>query len=687
MNYKISILLAALVWVACTKKQEQGSQNQPDDFSNFEYMNESFADIQILRYNVPGFTALSAQQKELLYYLYQAALCGNDITWDQNYKYNLTVRKTLQAILMASSIDTTTKQYHAFMVYAKNVFFSKGIHHHYSSNKLIPEFSATYLGELIKKADQTLLPLKDKETVEQFIVRITPVICDPKVAPKKVNLDSKQDLVLSSAVNFYNGVTQKEVEDFYKKIIHSFDSTPVSFGLNSQLVKLNGKVQEKTWKIGGMYSSAIEKIVYWLEKAIPVAETEAQKKALQLLVEFYKTGDLEKFDEYSIAWVQDTASVVDVVNGFIEVYNDPLGYRGTFESMVSIRDEEITKRIKSIGNQAQWFEDNSSLFPEHKKKNVKGITAKVINVVVESGDAAPSTPIGVNLPNSNWIRQRHGSKSVTLGNIVHSNNEEKKSNGELEEFWFGEEIINRAKKYRALSEALQVDMHEVIGHASGQLNPGVADFSVTLKNYANTLEEARADLVALYYAIDQKLVDIGVMPSIEVGMAQYDYYITNALLKQMSRIPAHENQLEEAHMRNRQLIALWAYEKGKSDSVIVKKVIEGKTYFHVLDYTKLRTLFGQLLKEIQRIKSEGDYKAGRHLVETYGVKLDPQLHKEVLERYSKLNLAPYKGFIQPVLTPVMEDGKIKDVQISYPDHFLKQMLDYSSQYSFLPIEN
>lgn len=667
--------------------QQPVTETKQEPVDTFKYATEQFADLKILRYQVPGFEELTAKQKELLYYLYEAALSGRDILWDQNCKYNLTVRKTLETILETYNGDKNTDDYKKFLVYAKRVFFSNGIHHHYSTNKIQPEFNEAYFTELIKNSDASRLPLADKETVEAFSKRVSDIVCNPKVAPKRVNLDPKDDLLKTSAMNYYEGVSQKEAEAFYKAMVDPNDKTPVMFGLNSKLVKENGKLVEKVWKEDGMYGAAIKEIVRWLEKAATVAENDQQKKVIESLIKYYKTGDLKDFDAYSIEWVKDTESRIDFVNGFIEVYGDPLGNKGSYESVVSIKDLEATKRIKTISDNAQWFEDNSPLMPEHKKKNVKGITAKVITTVVEAGDAAPSTPIGVNLPNSNWIREQHGSKSVNLGNIVKAYNESSKGSGLREEFYYDSAMVARADKYGALAADLHTDMHEVIGHASGQLNPGIADPSITLKNYASTLEEARADLVALYYIYDQKLVDIGVMPSLEVGMAEYDNYINNGLMIQLTRIPANENQLEEAHMRNRQLVAAWAFEKGSKDNVIERKMKDGKTYFVINDYAKLQTIFGELLREIQRIKSEGDYQAGHDLVENYGVKVDPQLHKEVLERFQKLGIAPYKGFIQPKLTAIKDGDKIKDVKIEYPANFLEQMLYYGKQYAFLPVNN
>lgn len=656
-----------------------------DKSKSFKYVSEQFADLRILRYEVPGFDQLSLQQKELLYYLSEAALCGRDIAWDQNYKYNLTIRKTIDAIVNSYKGDVNAADYKKFLVYAKRVWFSRGIHHHYSSDKILPEFSQAYFAQLVNAVDEKALPVKDGETKKDFIARLTPIIFDPAIAPKKVNLDPGKDLVTSSAVNFYEGVDQKEAIAFYEKMTDKNSKTPVMLGLNSKLVKEDGVLVEKVWKVGGMYTKAIEKIVYWLEKAVTVAENAEQKEALEKLVVFYKSGSLKDFDEYNIAWVKDTNSAIDVVNGFIEVYEDPLGKKGSFESVVSVKDFEASKRIATIGANAQWFEDNSTLLPQHKKKNVKGISAKVINAVMESGDAAPSTPIGINLPNNEWIRETHGSKSVNLGNIVEAY-DQAAGGSVVNEFYYNDAIKKNVLAYAGLADKLHTDMHEVIGHASGQIEDGVGQPHETLKNYASALEEGRADLVALYYLMDQKLVDLGVMPSLDYGKASYDEYITKGLIVQLSRLKLGDN-IEEAHMRNRQMVAAWAYEKGKAENVIEKKVENGKTYFVINDYQKLRVLFGDLLREIQRIKSQGDYKAGHDLIENYGVKVDPALHKEVLERYKKLGMAPYQGFIQPHLVPVMSGGKITDVKIEYPTSFMKQMLDYSKNYSYLPVEN
>jgi dipeptidyl-peptidase-3 len=655
------------------------------DTMPFEVDAERFGDLQVLRYQVKGFEELSLQQKQLAYYLYEAAMCGRDIIYDQKYRYNLTIRKTIDAIYSTYTGDKSVEDWKKFETYAKRIWFSNGIHHHYSNMKMMPEFSQEYFLNLIKNTDPKFLPLEGKD-IESLTKTLTPILFDEKVDAKIVNQGAGIDNIKASANNFYESLSQKEVEAYYAQMADKGNKTPIMYGLNSKLVKENGKIIEKTWKVGGMYSAAIEKIVFWLEKASGVAENAEQKLALDKLIQFYKSGDLKDFDEYSIAWVKDINSRIDVVNGFIEVYGDAIGKRGSFESVVSMKDMEATKTIAAIAKEAQWFEDNSPIAAEHKKKEVKGITAKVITVIAEAGDAAPSTPIGINLPNSNWIREQHGSKSVSLGNIVESYNVVGAKSPTLKEFAYDETVVERAKKHGALAGNLHTDMHEVIGHASGKINEGIATPDVTLKNYANCLEEARADLVALYYIYDKKLIDIGVMPSLEVGMAEYDNYILNGLIMQLTRIKLGDN-LEEAHMRNRQLVASWAFEKGKKDNVIEMIKKDGKTYVKVNDYEKLRVIFGELLKEIQRIKSEGDYKSATALVEGYGVKVDKTLHKEILERFEKLNVAPYKGFIQPKLVPVMDGDKITDVKIEYPQDFSQQMLEYGKKYSFLPTIN
>lgn len=690
----LSAAAAGMMFSSCKDDSAQAQNNtngQPDTAQhagydpNFKVQAESFADIEVLRYEIPGFDQLSLQQKKLAYYLYEAALCGRDIIYDQKSKHGLTLRKTLETMYDTYRGDKNSEDWKRFETYCGRFWFSNGNHHHYGNQKFIPECTYEYFASVLKDSDTSRLPKNEGESVDAFLARIKPIIYDPKVEPMLVDQRAGIDNIVHSSVNFYEGVTQKEVEDFYSKFPGG-DRAP-SWGLNTKLMKdSSGKISEQVWKSGGMYGAAIDKITYWLDKAASVAENEQQKKSLQLLVQYYKTGDLKTFDDYSIAWAEDTASRLDVVNGFIEVYLDPIGKKGSFESVVSMKDLEATKRISAIAKEAQWFEDNSPLMPEHKKKQVKGITAKAITTIVESGDAAPSTPIGINLPNADWIRKEHGSKSVSLSNIVHAYNVVSAKSGMLDEFALNDTVKTRARQYGELASDLHTDMHECIGHASGQINPGVATTDVTLKTYASTLEEARADLVALYYAMDQKLVDIGVAPSTEVGMAEYDSYMLNGLITQLSRLKLGEN-IEEAHMRNRALVARWALEKGKKDKVVEMLKKDGKTYVRINDYNKLRDLFGQLLREIQRIKSEGDYAAGKALVENYGVKVDPTLHREVLDRYAKLNLKPYKGFIQPRLVPVMNGDEITDVKVEYPESFFQQMLEYGKKYAYLPVHN
>ena len=652
---------------------------------DFKYESEQFADIQILRYQVPGFTDLSLKQKELVYYLYQAALSGRDILYDQNYKYNLIIRRTCEAIINGYRGDRSSEHWKNFVIYTKRLWFSNGIHHHYSTKKILLNINIEYFETLINNTDVNLLPLEKDQTVKELLVFLCPLIFDPNVDSQKVVLDPDIDMIKSSATNFYENISQSEVEEFYKEEINNNSTKPVSHGLNSKLLKKSNKIAERIWKEGGMYSAAIEKIIYWLKKAVTVAENEIQRQAFDKLIEFYKSGNMKIWDEYNIIWIQDTESIVDMVNGFIEVYNDPLGYRGSFESVVSIKDFEATKRIKTISDNALWFENHSPIADKYKKKNVVGISAKAITVVVESGDASPSTPIGINLPNSRWIRKEYGSKSVNLSNIVHAY-DRAASQEALKEFSYSWEEVDRTNKYGPLADNLETDMHEAIGHASGQIMPGVGTPKQTLKNYASAIEESRADLIALYYLPDSKLVELALFPNSEAYKAEYDKFIRNGLMLQLFRIKLGEN-IEEPHMRNRQLISMWAYEMGKDEKVIEKKINDGKTYFIINDYDKLRKLFGQLLKEVQRVTSEGDFAAAKNLVETYGVKVDQQLHKEVLERYSKLNIAPYKGFINPVLRPVLDGEKIIDILLEYPDDFMQQMLCYARNYSFLPNKN
>jgi dipeptidyl-peptidase-3 len=680
----IGLFFASIMLHACQNRQ---SDTPTEPQAEFQVLADQFADLQVLRYRIPGFENLTLQQKELLYYLSQAARSGHDMIWDQNYRHNLLIRKTIENIVEHYEGDRKDPRWEQFMVYAKRIWFSNGIHHHYSTRKFIPEFDTVYWNALIQGCPKANFPVTPScSNPTQLAAFLQPILFDAKIDAKRVNQESGIDLVQGSANNFYSGVSQKEVEAFYKPLKNPTDTTPVWFGLNSRLTKINGKVTEIPWKSGGLYGEAIDRIRFWLQKAISVAENPKQKKALELLVEYYKTGDLKTWDAYNIAWVQDTESMIDVVNGFIEVYGDPLGMRASYESVVSFRDMEATKRIKAIGDQAQWFEDQSPILAEHKKAKVTGISAKVITVVQEAGDASPSTPIGINLPNADWIRKMHGSKSVALGNIVYAYNEMGAKGSSIQEFAWDQAEIDRSKKFGPLAGDLHTDLHEVIGHASGQLNPGIGTPKETLKQYASTLEEARADLVALYYIMDPKLIELGVMPSLEVGKAEYDGYIRNGLMLQLRRLEVGEN-LEESHMRNRQLNAAWAYQKGLANKVIERKQRDGKTYFVVNDYNALRDLFGQLLREIQRIKSEGDFKAGQALVETYGVKVDQALVAEVKKRFESIQSKPYSGFIQPRLVPIMVQGKIKDVKVEYPDNFVEQMMEFGREYATLPVVN
>jgi dipeptidyl-peptidase-3 len=655
------------------------------DAKVFRWITEQFADAKILRFKVPGFEGLTLKQKELIYYLSQAALSGRDITYDQNCKYNLLVRKTLETIYTDYKGDRSSGDFQNFTIYLKRIWFSNGIHHHYSSDKFLPEFSKTYFASLIKSVDPKQLPLKPKQTIDDFIGEIVPIIFDPGIAPKKVNQDPKVDMVAGSSTNFYEGLTQKEAEDFYTNLRNNArkngQDTLIAFGLNSKLLKENGKVVEKPYRVGGLYAGAIEKIVFWLNKAMNVAENPDQRAVISKLIEYYRTGDLKTWDEYNILWVKDQASSVDFINGFIEVYGDPLAKKGTWEAMVNFKDVEATKRTETLSRNAQYFENNSPVDPKYRKKEVRGVTAKVITTVQLGGDSDPATPIGINLPNAQWIRKEYGSKSVTMDNITYAYDQASLGNGSLEEFAASQEEIDLVKKYGYLAGNLTTDLHECLGHGSGQMMKGVV--SESLKNYHSTIEEARADLFALYYIMDKKMIELGLIPSDDVAKAEYDSFIRNGMMTQLVRIQPGKD-VAEAHMRDRSLIAHWVYEKGKKNNVIEKFQRDGKTFFRINDYYELRLLFGQLLGEIQRITSEGDYPAAKELVEGYGVKVDNVLHKEVLDRYSKLNIAPYSGFINPVLTPVTDNGAIKDIRITYTDDFTTQMLRYSKDFSFLP---
>lgn len=641
---------------------------------------DRFDDIKILRYEVPGFAELPLREKELIYYLAEAAKCGRDIMFDQNFKYNLPVRRTLEVIYENYDGDRTTPEWKALEKYLKKVWFANGIHHHYSNDKFVPEFPKEYF-----------LAVAESIPVEKFgdeLNALRAVVCEaifnPELYKTQLNQAEGQDLVTTSANNYYEGVTQAEVEEFYRSMADPADPAdpePVSYGLNSKLVKdEDGTIRERVWKVGGMYSPAIEKIVYWLEKAQGVAQ-EPQKATIAALIDYYKTGDLHDFDRYNILWVRDTVSNVDFVNGFIEDYGDPLGRKASWESLVNFMDKEACHRTEVISENAQWFEDHSPVDSAYRKKVVKGVSAKVITAAMLGGDCYPATPIGINLPNADWIRKEHGSKSVTIDNITYAYAQAAHGDGFLEEFMLRPEDRERIDKYGKLADDLHTDLHECLGHGSGQLAPGVKGGE--LKNYTSTLEEARADLFGLYYLGDPKMVELGLIPSLDVAYAEYARYIMNGMMTQLARIEPGKN-VEEAHMRNRKLIAEWCYEQGKADNVIEWIEQDGKTYVVVNDYTKLRELLGRMLREVQRIKSEGDFEAGKTLVEKYAVTVDPKLHAEVLTRYKALDIEPYSGFVNPQYELVEKNGKVVDVKVSYPNDYVKQMLEYSRDYSFLP---
>lgn len=642
---------------------------------DFVWQTETFADIGILRYQVPGFDKLSLDQKKLVYYLTQAGLAGRDIIYDQNYRHNLAIRRALESIVKNYKGDRNSKEWNGLITYAKRVWFANGIHHHYSNDKFIPGFSQDYMLSLLKDSNISL----SAEALD--------AIFNPATDNKKVNLDPSKGLVKGSATNFYDpDITEAEVDAFYKA--NGDDSAePLSIGLNTKVVRgKDGKLSEKVYSAEGMYADAIKEVIKWLEKAVTVAENDAQGNAIKLLIEYYQTGDLKKWDDYNIAWVEATEGDIDYISGFVEVYNDPKGYKGSYESIVEITDFEASAQMKVLAENAQWFEDNSTIDDKHKKENVVGVSYKVVAVAGEAGDASPATPIGVNLPNANWIRAKHGSKSVSLGNII-SAYDKASGPGMLKEFAHDKEEIDRIEKYGSLADKLGTALHEVIGHASGKIEKGIGTPKQTLKSYASTLEEARADIVALYFIMDKKIVELGLIPSLEAAKAEYDSYISNGMMKQLQRIELGKD-IEESHMRNRQMISAWAFEKGQADKVIEKVVRDGKTYFNINDYEKLRSIFGDLLRELQRIKSQGDYEAGKNLVENYGVKVDEAIHKEVLERVKDLNIAPYRGFINPVLVPVEDQGgNITDIKVTYPDDFTEQMLYYADKFSFLPDYN
>ena len=673
----IAMAMSGLLFFSCNEKKDEKptAQVETEENKDFDYSVEQFADIKVLRYQIPGWEKLSLKEQKLVYYLTQAGLEGRDIIWDQNYRHNLTIRKALENVYQNYEGDKSSTDWNNFETYLKRIWFSNGIHHHYASNKIKPEFSSDYLKQLLSDTNTTL----EGEAFD--------VIFDDKDATK-VDQSKGIDNVAKSAVNFYGAdITTKDVENFYSKKQSPDPQKPLSFGLNSKLVKENGEVKELVYKSGGLYGEAIDRIIEWLEKAQGVAENKAQGDAIGLLIEYYKTGDLQTWDDYNVAWTAATEGNIDYINSFIEVYQDPVGYKGTFESIVQIKDFDMSEKMAVLSENAQWFEDNSTLMEEHKKKNVVGVTYKVVNVAGEAGDASPSTPIGVNLPNANWIRAAVGSKSVSLGNIIEAYNNAG-SSGRLKEFVHDDEELALEKEYGQVADKLHTALHEVIGHASGQLNPGVGETKETLKNYASTLEEGRADLVGLYYLYTPKLQELGLVDDWKkVGMAAYDGYIRNGLMTQLIRLNLGDDVVQ-AHMRNRQWVSSWVYEKGKADNVIEKVTRDGKTYYNINDYDKLHDLFGQLLRETQRIKSEGDYAAVEKLVETYGVKVDYDLHKEILERNKQFTSAPYSGFVNPVIVPKMNDnGEIESFTIEQPKTFAEQMLYYGKNYRNLPAVN
>lgn len=661
--------LTALTAAAVSCGNNAGSQQDKD----FKYLIDEFADLKIMRYQIPGWDDLTLQQKEYVYHLGEAAKYGRDILWDQHCKANLPIRHAIENILENYQGDRDSKDFQDFTVYAKRVFFSNGIHHHYAEDKFFPDCPREYFTSLM-----SAVGIDEAEASG-----LLEIIYNPDIYPQRKSNSSDGDIVALSAVNFYENVTRDEVEKYYHELQDPNDPEPISYGLNTKVVKgSDGVVREEAWKIGGIYSAALEKIVAELEKAAAVAENDLQKQYIATLVEYYRTGDLRLWDKYNIEWVQDTLGTVDFVNGFVEDYTDPLGRKGSWEGLVNIKDHEASERTEILSENAQWFEDNSPVDPRFKKETVKGITAKVINATTLSGDCYPSTPIGINLPNADWIRKEHGSKSVTIANITHAYDfaAQESPTSTLNEFAWDEAEIAAAKKYLSLTDEIHTDLHECLGHGSGQILPGVSPNA--LKEYSSTLEETRADLFGLYYIADPKLVELGILPDMEAYKAQYANYIRNGMMVQFSRVELGRKNTE-AHMQNRKLIAEWCYEQGKADNVIEKKVRDGKTYFVVNDYEALRGLFGKLLAEIQRIKSEGDYKAGKALVETYAVNIDPALHKEVKERYDALGLKPYGGFVNPEIIPVTKGGKVVDYRVEYPDDYLGQMLEYGRKYATL----
>ena len=682
------MLSTFLLLAACTnsnKTETPATSSDDDMIPNFEYVADKFADIEILRYQVNGFNSLPLQQKELIYYLSEAALEGRDILYDQHNKYNLLIRRTLEGIYENYFGDKNTEDFKNFETYLKQVWMANGIHHHYSEDKIIPKFSKEYLAKLANSIDPARMPVKNGASAGALIEMITPIMFDPAIMPKRMNQAAGVDLVKTSAINFYEGVSEEEVDAFYNKMKDPNDNTPISYGLNSKVVKENGVVKEHVYKVGGMYSPAIERIVNWLEKASNVAENNEQKQMILSLINYYQTGDLKKYDDYSVLWLKDMNSRVDFINGFIEVYADPLGMKGTWESIVNFKNMEATKRTEIISNNAQWFEDNSPVDKRFKKEEVKGVSAKVINVAILGGDCYPSTPIGINLPNADWIRRDHGSKSVTIENITDAYNKASLGNGFAEEFMWSDEEVNLAKEYGSITGNLHTDLHECLGHGSGKLLTGVD--SDALKAYGSPIEETRADLFGLYYLGDPKLVELGLLPNGEAYKAQYYNYLMNGAMTQLTRIQPGKD-VEQAHMRNRQLIATWVLEKAAESKAAEMKERDGKTYIVINNYEKVRELFGELLSEIQRIKSTGDFEAAKNLIETYAVKVNQPIHKELLERYEALNLSPYRGFVNPVFKLVKNDkGEVTNVTVSYDENYIDQHMRYSKQYSSLPNQN
>ncbi len=675
-TFIIAAAMTGFLFFSCAEEKKDKSDQEVAEVKtdDFNYQADEFGDVKVLRYQIPGWEDLSLKEQKLVYYLTQAGLAGRDIMWDQNYRHNLKIREAFEKIYTTYEGDKNTEDWKSFETYLKRVWFSNGIHHHYSTAKMKPDFSKEYLQTLLDETNTEL-------TGEAF-----EVLFNDKDS-KKVNLSKDADIVKESAINFYGpNVTTADVEKYYGAIEVNKDE-PIEVGLNSKLVKENGKLVEKTYKSGGMYGPAIDKIIEWLEKAKGVAEDENQEKALGLLIEYYKTGSLDTWDDYAVAWVESTEGDIDWINGFIEVYNDPKGYKGSYETIVQIKDFDMSKKMAVLSKEAQWFEDNSPLMEEHKKDSVKGVSYKTVVVAGEAGDASPSTPIGVNLPNNNWIRQSHGSKSVSLGNIINAYNNAGGS-GRLHEFANDEEEIELEEEYGKNADKLHTALHEVVGHASGQINEGVGTPKETLKSYKSTIEEGRADLFGLYYLMDPKIQELGLTDDWEkTGKAAYDGYIRNGLVGQLVRLELGDD-VEEAHMRNRQWVSAWAYEKGKDDGVIEKVTRDGKTYYDIKDYKKLRDIFGQLLRETQRITSEGDYEAAKALVEDYGVKVDQDLHKQVLDRNKQFKSPPYSGFVNPVIVPKMNDeGEIESFSIEQPTSFEEQMLMYSKNYGNLPVEN